>query len=112
MASSLYARVVNRATQKDADIRAALKEADGPAALWAAYQALTSEGRKVLRRRPADAGLIYAELAARTFAISTGLHARKPVPVPGCPKVPQPEHLIAAYEAELQRAAEEAERNA
>lgn len=112
MAASLITRVINRATRKDAAIRAALARSDSASALWESVRALTGEAKKVRGWRPADAALIDAELAGTILALAAELHDYKPARPDGCrsQRHPEPEHLTAAYEASLTRAAEEAER--
>lgn len=109
MGSSLRARAQRRAgVVWQPFIRDALAAGNHHRALILALATLQSElakARRSGRRRPGDAALIDAQLAGSVSAIAAGLHAHKPDRPAGCPMVPGPEHLLAAYEAAF-RAAE------
>jgi hypothetical protein len=96
---SLTERADRRAAEVyQARIRAALEAGDTRKALHEALRHLQGEMGKMRRRRPADAALTDAHLAGSISALATALHAHKPGRPPGCPPVPSPGFLLAAFE--------------
>jgi hypothetical protein len=82
-------------------IRDALALTDSQRALERACAALRAALGDEIRRRPADAGLIAAHLAARLLDDSRALPAYDPGRPRGCRRVPRPEDLLAAFDASL-----------
>lgn len=99
MAASLTDRAERRAARVQAVIRGFLDEANPHAAFNASVGALQAEAARVRDRRPADAALIDAELAASLARLAAQLHAHKPRRPDGCPKVPGPDQMLATFNA-------------
>jgi len=99
MASSLVTRAERRADEVRHAIREALADGATNVALHAAIRSLQGEAAKLRGRRPADGALTDAELAASLASLAARLHAHKPGRPAGCPRVPAPEHLLAAFDA-------------
>ena len=106
MAISLAGKATRRAELTDAAIRDALADGNGRDALYRALRALQSEMRKLRDRRPGDGALADAELAGSISVIAARLHNHKPSKPAGCPRVPGPDHLLAAFEASRAQAEE------
>jgi hypothetical protein len=87
-------------------VRRALAVLDGLRALYKAYQALRAAAVREYRRRPAEAGLIMAHLSAHLLYFAGVLEEYKPERPAGCPRVPRPEDLLAAFEITLTEARE------
>ena len=111
MATSLTDRAARRAGEYEAVIRTALAAGDGNAALTEAARSLRSEMAKLRRRRPADAALADAELAASLLAIASQLYGHKPRRPPGCPRQPRPSDLLRVFDAGLEQARPEGDRH-
>jgi len=107
MAASIAAKAQRRAERFTAAIRDALADGNGNAALTEAVIRLRAEAAKVRRQRPGDAALIDAELAGSIAAIAFQLHAHKPARPPGCPRMPGPDQMLAAFAASYAQAAGE-----
>jgi hypothetical protein len=88
-------------TDNDGDYEAmicrALTQADGLDALYDSYRALRAAAVKEYRRRPAEAGLIMAQLAASFLHFARVMPQHHPERPPGCAKVPRPDDLLAAF---------------
>jgi hypothetical protein len=87
-------------------IRRALAVLDGLRALYKAYQALRSAAVKEYKHRPAEAGLVMSHIGAQLLYFARALPDYKPERPRGCPRVPRPEDLLAAFDTAL-RATEE-----
>lgn len=82
-------------------IRRALGVLDGLRAIYEGTRAVRAALVKEYKRRPAEAGLIAANVGAQLLYISRVLPEYKPQRLPGCPRVPRPEDLLAAFEGAL-----------
>jgi hypothetical protein len=82
-------------------IRAALSVADGLRAVYEGSRALRSAIVKEYKRRPAEAGLIAAHVGAQLLYFARALPDYRPLRPRGCPKVPGPDHLLAAFNLSL-----------
>lgn len=107
MAVSLAGKANRRATLMQAAIRDLLAAGNSTQAYHAAIRLLQGEAAKVRRRRPGDGALIDAELAASLSQLAAQLHAHKPRRPSGCPAMPEPAHLLAAFDATIAHAAGE-----
>jgi hypothetical protein len=89
-------------------VRQALALADGPRAVERACAALRKAVADEVRKRPAEASLIAAHVAAQLFYLTRELPGYAPQRPRGCPRVPRPQDLLAAFEASLSGAGGEA----
>ena len=109
-------------TDVEVAIRDAMKEGDTETAIKIALTAgLTAQAvtiaadavraaaKKVRSRRPGDGALADAELAANLLHTARRLPMHVPSRLPGCPKVPGPDDVLAKFGAVLSRAREEGE---
>jgi hypothetical protein len=85
-------------------IRRALAVLDGLRALYEGTRALRAAAVREYKRRPADAGLIAAHVGAQLLYLARFLPEYRPARPPGCPRVPRPEDLLAAFEGSLAEA--------
>jgi hypothetical protein len=106
MARNPLQRAEDRASLRDAAIRDALADGNAHKALLAALDALMSEAAKLRRRRAGDGALTDAQMAGSLSVLAAQLHLHKPDRPAGCPRVPRPEDLRAAYEAAVAAATE------
>jgi hypothetical protein len=90
----------------EAAVRSALSLADGPRALERGCAALRAALADQVRARPAEAGLTAAHVAGILLRFSAELGEYRPERPRGCPRVPRPQDLLAAFEASLTEAAE------
>ena len=97
MASSAADHAGNRVREGRDDIEAALKEADAGKALSEATEMLRSAWKHMSKHRKADAAIAAAQLAASITVTAGRLHTLKPHRPEGCPAVPGPDDLLAAY---------------
>lgn len=97
--AGLADRAERRSTGVEAVIRGCLSDGNTNAALIAALNSLRSEAAKVRKRRPGDGALADAEIAGSVAALAAQLHAYKPTRPAGCPPLPGPGHLLAAFAA-------------
>jgi hypothetical protein len=104
MAASPVPRVDGHADKVEAAVRDALADGNPRAAFNRVLGALQSEASKLHRARPADGALTYAQLAGSLSITAAELHRYHPDRPAGCPRVPGPEHLLAAFEAEVAEA--------
>lgn len=113
---------VTKLTDVEAAIRDALKRGDAETAIrfalshgltaqavTLAADAVRSAAKKVRTRRPGDGALADAELAANLLHTARRLPMHVPSRLPGCPKVPGPDDVLAKFEDVLSRAREEGE---
>jgi hypothetical protein len=109
-------------TDVEVAIRDAIKEGDTETAMKVALaagltaQAVTigadavrSAAKKVRTRRPGDGALADAELAANLLHTARRLPMHVPSRLPGCPRVPGPDDVLAKFTDVLRRAREEGE---
>jgi hypothetical protein len=101
-------RAAWRASEHETAVREALTEGDTAKALNIAIGAVQAEAAKVRRRRPADAALADAALAALLLDTAARLHAHKPPRPAGARGVPQVGDLVRVFDKALQKAREEA----
>jgi hypothetical protein len=85
-------------------IRSALEMFDGLKAIYQGCRALRAAVVNEYKRRPAEAGLICADVGAQLLYISRALPVVRPERPRGCPKVPRPEDLLARFEESLAKA--------
>jgi hypothetical protein len=104
MALSLTERATGRAEKVVAAVRGLLRQGASQQALNRSLFALQSEAAKKRRREPAAGALIDAELAGHLAGIAASLHSRKAVRLPGSPRVPRPEDLLAVFADSFERA--------
>lgn len=104
MASSAADRAGKRVDLARRAIEAALAEGDARRALYLAADLLRGTWMHMSRQRPADAAFAAAQLAASITVTAGRLHALRPARPGGCPKVPGPDDLIAAYREVLEAA--------
>lgn len=97
MASSAADRAGNRVGKGQRAIEAALAEANASEALAEATRALRSAWAHMSRQRPGDAAITAAQLAASIAVTAGRLHTLRPHRPEGCPAVPGPADLLAAY---------------
>ena len=103
MGTSLAAKARDRAIDVAGAIRAALSAAETNRALTRAIGALQKEAKDVRNWRPGDAMLLDAELAGVIAAKAALLNARIPYRPPGCPPIPPPDVVQAAFERAYER---------
>jgi hypothetical protein len=97
MALGLIARAERRAGKVRDAVGGALSKGSSKTAFNLAVSSLQGELAKLADHRPADAALTYAELAGSIAATAAQIHGHKPRRPAGCPAVPGPDHLIAAF---------------
>lgn len=90
-----------------AAIEIALDAGDGGRAITIAADAVRKAAKDVRNRRPGDGALMAAELAANLLRTARDLPMHVPSRLPGCPKVPTPDDLLAKFTDVLNRAREE-----
>jgi hypothetical protein len=88
-------------------IRSALSMLDGLRAVYQGTRALRAAVVQEYKRRPAEAGLIAAHLGAQLLYFARALPGYRPLRPRGCPKVPGPDDLLAAFDISLSEAAGE-----
>lgn len=107
MAASRKDKALGRAADVREAIRESLGESGYPEAVYTGSAALLSELAKARRFRPAEAALIHAEVAATLAALAARIHGKKPLIPEGYVKGnPQPEDLLAVFDAVTARADE------
>jgi hypothetical protein len=99
MAISRPGKANRRAEDAQAAIRGLLLAGNSKQAFHAAIRALYAEIEKIRDYRPADGALTDAELAASLASLAADLPGHRPARPPGCPAVPAPAHLLAAFDA-------------
>ena len=108
MGTSLANKARGRAIDVAVAIRGLLSAGETTRALGRAIGALQKEAKNVRNWRPGDAMLLDADLAGMIAAKAALLPTRIPYRPPGCPPVPRPEDLKAAFEAAYERTLNEA----
>jgi len=110
---------VTKLTDVEAAIRDAVKQGDTGTAIRVALTAgLTAQSvtlaadavraaaKKLRERRPGDGALADAELAANLLTTARLLRTHVPSRLPGCPRAPGPDDVLAKFEDVLRRSTE------
>ena len=109
MSPSLASKARGRAIDVAGAIREALSDTQqSRRALDRAIGAVEREMKAVRNWRAGDAMLIDAHLAGEFAAKAALLYAYVPPRPPGCRETPQPEHLLAVFEAAYESTLNEA----
>ena len=116
---------VTKLTDAEAAIRDAVKQGDTEAAIrfalshgmtalavTLAADAVRAAAKKVRTRRPGDGALADAELAANLLHTARRLGMHVPSRLPGCPRVPGPDDVLAKFADVLRRNTETKEGSA
>jgi hypothetical protein len=103
MSPSLASKARGRAIDVAGAIREALSELQSRRALDRAIGALNREMKGVRNWRAGDAMLLEADLAGVIAAKAALLATRVPYRRPGCPAIPLPDDVTAAFEAAYER---------
>jgi hypothetical protein len=108
--------VAIRAAQTAGDTQAAIVAAFtagwNARAVTIAADAVRKAAKDVRDRRPGDGALADAELAANLLLTARQLRTHVPSRLPGCPKVPGPDDMLAKFADVLRRNAERKEGDA
>ena len=103
MATSLAAKARGRAIDVAGAIRGLLSASEPKRAADRAAAARASEAKKVRNWRAGDAMLLEADLAGVIAAKAALLATRVPYRRPGCPPIPLPDDVTAAFEVAYER---------
>lgn len=103
MGTSLANKARGRAIDVAGAIREALSDLQSRRGLDRAVGALEREMKSVRNWRAGDAMLLEADLAGVIAAKAALLATRVPYRRPGCPAIPGPDDLKAAFEAAYER---------